>query len=352
VDHDKFNCTNQTYLTRIIRRVEDQLSRIKLGIIGCGGISHYHASYLQNIPRVDVVAISDTNESNMTKLQNGFPRLLSRCRTFTDCKDMLSTVKLGAVEILTPHALHFEQAMQCLDRNLHLLIEKPMVCTVKQAEELTAKAEEKRKVVLVSYQRHYQPQFRHIKSLIESGEIGDVQFISAMQCQDWLNYTKGTWRQDPMMGGGGQLIDSASHLFDIILWATDLQPSEVSAFTDNLGTPVDIDSSVSIRFSNNAQASIGVIGNSPSWEENITIWGSKGVIFYRNGKLEYQLFGGNARIEPIKLPEASNPDRNFINTILEREENQTPPICGLKVIKLTEAIWESAKTSNKVRISF
>jgi len=327
-----------------------QLSRIKLGIIGCGGISHYHAGHLLNIPEVDVVAISDINEPNMSKLRNGFPRLLSRSKTFEDYKDMLNAVKLDAVEILTPHALHFEQAMQCLDRDLHILIEKPMVCTVKEAEELIAKAEEQKKVALVSYQRHYQPQFRYIKRLIESEEIGGIQFISAMQCQDWLNYTKGTWRQDPKIGGGGQLIDSASHLFDVILWTTGLQPSEVLAFTDNLGTPVDIDSSISIRFSNNAQANIGIVGNSPCWEENITMWGSKGAIFYRNGKLERLSFGEDARIEPIKLPEASNPDRNFVYTILGREENQSPPTCGLKVIELTEAIWESAKTGKKVKL--
>jgi len=326
------------------------LPKIKLGIIGCGGISHYHAGHLLNIPEVEVAAVSDTNEANITKLRKGFPRLLSRCKTFTDHLNMLNTVKLDAVLINTPHALHFEQAMQCLDRDLHLLIEKPMVCTVKQAEELIAKSEDKKKVVMISYQRHCQPQFRYIRKVIESGEIGDIQFISAMQCQDWLNYTKGTWRQDPKIGCGGQLIDSASHLFDIILWTTGLQPSEVSAFTDNLGTPVDIDSSISIRFSNGAQANIGVIGNSPCWEENITMWGSKGVIFYRNGKLERLSFGGDMRTEPIKLPESSDPDRNFVNTILGREENQTPPICGLNVIKLTEAIWESARTRQIVKV--
>jgi len=265
---------------------------------------------------------------------------------------MIESVKLDAVEILTPHMLHFEQAMECLNRGLHVLVEKPMACTVKQAEELIARAEELKRIMLVSYQRHYQPQFRYIKRSIESDELGDIQFISAMQCQNWMRITKGTWRQDPKMSGGGQLIDSASHLFDVILWTTGLQPSEVLAFTNNLGTPVDINSSISIRFNGDAQASIGVIGNSPCWEENIAIWGSEGVLFYRNGRLEYQLFGKDERIVPINLPRASNPDRNFINVILGIEENESPPTCGFKVIKLTEAVWESAKSGKKVNMSF
>jgi len=327
------------------------LSKVKLGIIGCGGISQYHLSHLLLIPEAEIQAISDVDESNMKKVQGAFPRLLRRCKTFCDYEDMLNAVDLDAVEILTPHMLHFEQSAKCLDRDLHTLVEKPMVCTVEEAEKIIAKAEEKEKVVLVSYQRHYQPQFRYIKGLIQSGTIGDIQFISAMQCQDWMNFTNGTWRQDPKVSGGGQLIDSASHLFDAILWVTGLQPSEVSAFTNNLGTRVDIDSTISIRFSSDAQASIGIVGNSPCWEENITIWGSKGVIFYRNGKLEYQLFAADARIDPIKLPQASDPDKNFISTILGREENESPPSCGLNVIKLTHTIWESARTEKKVGLS-
>lgn len=326
------------------------MSRIKLGIIGCGGISHYHMNHLLRIPDVDVAAISDIKEENMNKLRNAFPLLLTKCKTFTNYKDMLNAIELDAVEILTPHALHFEQAIECLNRSLHILIEKPMVCTVKQSKELIAKIEEKKKVASVSYQRHYQSQFLYIKKLIKSGRIGEVQFISAMQCQDWMNFTKGTWRQDPKMRCGGQLIDSASHLFDIILWTTSLQPSEVIAFNDKLGTPVDINSSISLRFVNDAQASIGIVGNSPCWEENITIWGSRGVVFYKNGRIEHLPFGGEAKTVPVKMPSASNPDRNFINVIMGKEKNQSPPICGLKVIELTEAIWKSAETGEKVKI--
>ena len=328
------------------------LSKVKLGIIGCGGISRHHLSRLLHVPEVDIVALADVNKSNIERLRHAFPRLLYNCGTFLDYRDMIESVKLDAVEILTPHMLHFEQAMECLNRGLHVLVEKPMACTVKQAEELIARAEELKRIMLVSYQRHYQPQFRYIKRSIESDELGDIQFISAMQCQNWMRITKGTWRQDPKMSGGGQLIDSASHLFDVILWTTGLQPSEVLAFTNNLGTPVDINSSISIRFNGDAQASIGVIGNSPCWEENIAIWGSEGVLFYRNGRLEYQLFGKDERIVPINLPRASNPDRNFINVILGIEENESPPTCGFKVIKLTEAVWESAKSGKKVNMSF
>ena len=323
--------------------------KVKLGIIGCGGIASYHMDHLIRLPEAEVVALADINRSSLEKLQNMFPQL-SSCKTFTDYREMLTSVELDAVEILTPHTLHFQQAMDALDKDLHTLIEKPMVCAISHAERLIAKAEKRGKVVLISYQRRYESHFRYIKKVIEAGELGDIQFISAMQCQDWMKMTRGTWRQDPAFSGGGQLSDSASHLLDVILWTTGLAPMEVFAFSDNLGTPVDINSSLSIRFDNGAQASIAVVGNSPCWWEDITILGSKGAIFYRNGRLHYLPLDGESMLEPVKLPPSSNPDRNFINTVLGREENESPPTTGLKVIKLTEAIRKAAKKDEIVKI--
>lgn len=324
-------------------------SNVKVGIIGCGNISYRHINDLMRIPEAEVLAISDIDESKMEKLKESFP-VLRGVETFTDYLDMLESADLDAVEILTPHSLHFKQAMECLDKGLHVLIEKPMVCTIREAEELISKSERVKRQILVSYQRHYQPKYRWIKNLINSGGIGVIQYISAMQCQNWLNIARGTWRQNPRLSCGGQLYDSASHLFDFILWSTGLKPVEVSAFSDNLGMPVDINSSVSIKFDNGAQANIGIIGNSPCFREDVAFFGSKGAIFFLDDELECQLFDEDVRVEPVRLPSPSNPDRNFINVILGRERNESPPICGLKVVMLTEAIIESYRRGERVKL--
>lgn len=322
---------------------------VKIGLIGCGGITPYHLLHLNRIPEAKVLALADIDETRISRLQAAFPEL-HNCQVFDDYKDMLKSADLDAVEILTPHTLHFQQAMDALETGLHALIEKPMVCTTSHAKQLLKEAEERDRVVLVSYQRHYQPQFRYVKKVIDSGELGDIRFISALQCQEWLELTRGTWRQNPALSGGGQLNDSGSHLLDIILWTTGLTAMEVFAFINNLGTAVDINSALSIKFDNEAQASISVVGNAARWWEDITIWGSKGMIFYRNGRLTHLPLGGEAILEPIKLPPGSDPDRNFINTILAREANESQPTCGLKVIELIEAAWESAKTGKMVKI--
>jgi len=332
---------------RIRSGAEKNSERIRIGLIGCGGIAQFHLGHLLNLPQAKVVALADPDAKSVERLREAFHQV-DKCETFTDYVQMLDSVDLDAVEILTPHALHFEQIMESLQRGLHVLVEKPMVCTVEHAEKIVAKSEESSKVMLVSYQRHYQPQFRYIKNIIGSGELGKVHFISALQCQDWLEGTKGTWRQDPALSGGGQLNDSGSHLLDIILWTTSARAVEVFAYVDNLSSKVDIDSALAVELSNGAKASISVVGHAPTFWEDITFFGEKGAIFLRNGRLQYLSAGSQGFLEPTKLPAGSNPDRNFVRAILGLEAVESPPTCGLRVAELTEAAWKSAETGNRI----
>ncbi|MDH7571042.1 MAG: gfo/Idh/MocA family oxidoreductase, partial [Armatimonadota bacterium] len=149
--------------------------------------------------------------------------------------------------------------------------------------------------------------------------------------------------------GGGQLNDSGSHLLDIILWITGLAVTEVFAFINHRGAPVDINSAISLRFDNGSEGNVSVVGDARAWWEDLTLWGENGAFFYRNGRLFEQMGDAQAR-EVTDLPHFSNPDQNFIYAILGKEEPQAPGICGLRVIELTEAAWRSGSTGAPARV--
>jgi predicted dehydrogenase len=322
--------------------------KIRIGMIGCGGIARGHVKRLLEIPEAEIVALNDTSEASIERIKESSPEIQG-LPVFADYRDMLASVALDAVEIATPHTLHFQQAMDAIDRGLHVLLEKPMVCSVDHAKKLIANAEEKNRIIVLSYQRHYQPQYRYIKKVVEDGDLGEVTFVAALQCQQWKKGTAGKWRQVPELSGGGQLNDSGSHLIDIILWTTGLAVDSVHGYIDNCGTPVDINSALALKFQNGAQGTVSVVGDAPCWYEDFTIWGEKGVIFYRNGQLSRCDAEGNTS-QPESLPEGSNPDKNFIDAILGRDIVWAPPICGLRVIELTEAAWKSAELCRPVEV--
>jgi predicted dehydrogenase len=322
--------------------------KIRIGLIGCGGIMRGHAKRLLSIPEVEIVALDDISDEQLALFYEAVPEVKG-LPVFSDYREMLDKVEMDAVEIATPHTLHFQQTMDCLDAGKHILLEKPMVCSVEHAHKLIAKAEEKKRVVVISYQRHYQPEFRYMRDVIRDGKLGNVSYVSALQCQEWKRGTVGKWRQDPELSGGGQLNDSGSHLVDIILWTTGLEVDELYGYIDNLGTRVDINSALSMKFKNGAQASIAVVGDALTFYEDFTIWGSEGILFYRNGQLTH--CGPDGKVfKPESLPEGGNADQNLVDAILGRDIVWSPPICGLRVIELTESAWKSAEIGCAVKV--
>ena len=313
---------------------------IRFGLIGTGGMARAHMRQLLEIPGAEIVALCDTNPEQIAKSIEKYPALAGAFTT-GDHHELLARVDVDAVQIATPHTIHFAQALDVLNAHKHLLLEKPMVCRVEDAHAFLARLEGYDRVVALGYQRHAQGEFIYMHERIQSGDLGKVTFISALQCQGWLKGTSGSWRQTQELGGGGQINDSGSHLLDIILWMTGLTVAQVSAFMENFGTPVDINSALSITFTNGAQGNISIVGDAPTWHEDITIWCERGIFFYRNGKLEFcDADGKRAPVE--NLPPTHNIDQDFIAAVRGEKAPAAPPACGLRTIELTEAAWQSA----------
>jgi len=318
--------------------------KVRVGIIGTGGMARAHLGNFTRMSDVEVTVLCDINPEQFTRAKQQFS-VLAEAATIADYREVLERDDVDAVLICTPHTQHFDQAMAAIEAGKHILLEKPMVSAVSEAKTLLARLEGYPKVFALAYQRHAMGQFKVMREKIQSGELGAVTFISALQCQGWLHGTRGTWRQDPALSGGGQINDSGSHLLDILLWMTDLVVAEVAAFMDNRGAPVDINSALSIQFTNGARGNISIIGDSViGWNEDISIWCEKGAFLYRNGKLEFcDAKGVRTTLDGGNIPPTQSIDDNFIGAIRGENAVAAPPICGLRTIEMTEAAWKSAE---------
>lgn len=326
------------------------MSKVRIGFIGTGGMAQGHIKGLAANPDVEVVGFCDIREEALKRTVENHPTLKD-VPQFKEYRELIAGAKPDAIHIATPHTVHYEQIITGLTSGLHVFSEKPMVCTVKHAHDVLAKIKESGKVFVLGYQRHYQPEFLYIRDAIAAGKIGQVQFVQGLQSQGWLKGCRGSWRHTQELGGGGQLNDSGSHLLAVLLFITGLSVDSVSAFIDNFDVPVDINSALSLKFVGGAQGNISVVGNSPTWHEDITIWGEKGIFFMRNGKLEFcDEKGKRSTPTPEELPKGSTPDDNFVAAILGKEPIGSPAIWGLRVIELTEAAWKAAATGEITKV--
>ncbi len=317
------------------------MSEVRVGLVGCGGFQRHRVGNLLRVKEASICALADPSDAQILSMRATHP-VTTDIPAYGDYREMIEKEGLDAVLIATPHTQHVDQILFSLAHGLHTLCEKPMVTSTQDAHRVIEARDKSGKQAMVSYQRHFQAEFRYIRDCILSGEAGEVTFISALQCQGWKKGTAGTWRQDLGLSGGGQLNDSGSHLVDIMLWSTGLQAESVSAKIDNRGTEVDIDSALSIKFRNGALGTITVVGDAPKWHEDITIWCERMMFTIRQDQgLTVQYADGN-RFKAENLVGGTTADQNFIDAILGRAKVESPLECGLEVIRLTEAAWKSA----------
>ena len=310
-------------------------------MIGCGGFQRYRLGNLLKVKEAEIVALCDPSPDQIVMTKELHPSL-ANVPTFDDHKAVLAEIKPDAVMIATPHTQHVGQILDSLEAGAHTLCEKPLVTSVEDAYKVIAARDKAGKVGMVSYQRHFQAEFRFIKDKITSGEAGEVHYIAALQSQEWLRAVKGTWRQIHSLSGGGQLNDSGSHLIDILLWTTGMQPASVAAFVDNFGTEVDINSAVTVSFKSGAMATITVVGDGMSWHEDISIFCENLAFFIRQGQKMQIVDRKKNRMIAEDITGGLTPDKHFIDACLGRVVCESPFECGLEVIRLTEAAWASA----------
>jgi predicted dehydrogenase len=338
--------------------------KIRVALIGLGNNMMGHIGRLVQIPDVEIVAAVDPVAASQARFRERYPQLAG-VPVFEDHGAMLAARRPDAVEISTPHAYHFQQIVDSLKAGAHVLVEKPMVNSVREAEEVIRARDATGKIVLVSYQRHTQPTFVKMKQLIDEGAVGEVEFIQALQNQMWYASKFRTpelpWRVHKDISGGGQLNDSGSHLVDILLHVTGLEPEVVFAVQQSFKLEVDVNSAVTVRFTSGASGNLSIVGQAPGiggavWED-VTIYGSKGALYYRmmgqegfKPWLQLRRIGETEPVDIGALPAGSTPDQNFVDAILGRDTVKSPAECGLRVMQLSEAAWRSAETGQTVEV--
>jgi predicted dehydrogenase len=324
---------------------------VKIGFVGLGNLGDIYAGYAAEMDGVDVVAGVDVAAEQRERFEStyGAPAYESVDAMLDGHDD------LDAANIVSPHTVHHAQASSCLDAGLDVHLEKPMATTVEDAVDLVERAEARDLVLQIGYQRHLDPSYREVKRIVEEGRIGEVHSVSCHLGQNWLDLVEGNWRMKPELSGGGQFIDSGSHLLDVLLWTTDSTPRTVTAVLDDRGHDVDVNSAVAAILDGpdgQITASIGVTGDGHQFEEGLYIWGTDGYVAFEGGELTVAESGGEtytATPEGFEWPEVNRIKlRAFVEAVRGEREVPVEGEDGLRVTALTEAAYRAAERGEAV----
>jgi predicted dehydrogenase len=236
------------------------MDRLKIGIIGYGYWGPNLTRNFAELPASEVIAIADTKEDQLKRAQAKYPNVILT-RDYHD----LFALGLDAVVVSTPPATHHAIAKECLEHGLNVLVEKPITLQSQHAQELVDLADEKELVLMVGHTFEYNSAVHALKSLIDSGELGDIYYIDAAR----LNL--GLFQRDSNV-----VWDLAPHDISILLFLLGQNPSSVSAKGVSCVFEGTYDVAyLNLTFPNKVSAYIHVSWLDPCKVRRITVVGSK-----------------------------------------------------------------------------
>lgn len=188
--------------------------RHRIGIIGCGWIAPFHVQALNRLKeRVQVSWVADPQIERARSVG----QLLEAevVDVLADYREALSEV--DAAFVLVPHHLHHPIAVEALEADCHVLLEKPFALTLAEADDMIAKADEKGKLLMVALPHRYRKSTRKFRELVAGGAYGKLFFLDAMMDENQRGYVSG-WLTRKATLGGGVFFSSSPHMLDVMLW--------------------------------------------------------------------------------------------------------------------------------------
>jgi predicted dehydrogenase len=239
---------------------------VKIGVVGAGYWGPNLIRNFKSLPDCSLKMVCDLDKEKLKHLGQLYPDL----RFTMNYEDIINDKEINTVVIATPVSTHYPLAMKSLGAGKHTFIEKPLASSVAQCQEMIDLANKKKLTLMVGHTFVYTSTVRKIKEIIDSGEIGNVLYISARR----LNL--GLFQKDINVAW-----DLAPHDISIILYLLKDLPSSVSCQGNSHITPkIEDVTSICLTFPNSIFAIIQSSWLDPKKVREITIIGSKKMILY------------------------------------------------------------------------
>jgi predicted dehydrogenase len=342
--------------------------KLRMGVVGTG-MGRGHMNGYKTHANADLVAICDLDEERLAAAAAE----MGVEETYTDSRKFFRQAGLDAVSIAVPNKFHAPLTIDALKCGLHVLCEKPMATTVRQAERMQAAAERAKKNLMINFSFRFTEASYALKHQVESGALGDIYFGRSVwhRLRGFPGF--GSWFTDKELAGGGPLIDLGVHRLDLALWLMgypepvavsgstyDFLAQEEARKTGKKYTVEDLGCGL-VKFANGATLILEA-----SWALNIdepehmltTLYGTKGSLVQRNIKGGYEFIAelnteedGNFFTKKLNRRTQPSPSayHEFVNSILEKRPPAATGAEGVKVMKILEGIYKSAETGKEVR---
>ena len=285
-------------------------NKLRLGMVGGGqgafiGAVHRLSARMDDKYEFVAACLSSTAEkAEASAKEIG----LSLDRSYPDYKTMaLEESKredgIDVVSIVTPNHMHAGPAIEFLQKDIHVICDKPMTATMDDAHKLMSAIQSSKAHFFLTHNYSGYPVIREMRSLVKNGELGKLRIVKGAYLQGWLgskeedsgSNKQAEWRTDPKRSGAaGAVGDIGSHTMHLLEFVTGLKCESVAADLSTFvqGRQLDDDASIMIRMNNNVKGNLSISQIATGQENNFTIsiYGEKGALHWSQENPNYARF--------------------------------------------------------------
>jgi predicted dehydrogenase len=324
---------------------------ISIAVVGAGAWGKNHIRVFSELSKVRLKYICDSDSSKLSLLQKIYPQI----QMVEDLTPILRDDEVRGVVVASSAISHHSLSKEILSADKDVLVEKPMALTSKDAEEMVAIADKRKRVLMVGHLLIYHSVVDRLKEMVASGELGEIHYAYTQRVN------LGVIRQDE-----NALLSFAPHDLSILLYLLGEEPIVVSAHGESyIQKGIEDVVFVSLRFSGGKMANIHLSWLDPHKVRKVTIVGSKKMVVFddmeASEKLKiydkgvrnpsYDTYGeyltlrfGDITIPSIRMVEPLRAEaEHFIECMESRKEPKTGGRDGLKVVKALMAAQQSLK---------
>lgn len=346
--------------------------RLKVGVIGVGGIARTHLPGWKESPHAEIAAFSDTDAKMLQARgkEEGISLL------YKNPAELIRNPDIDIVDICTPNAYHAPLAVAALQAGKHVICEKPLAPTPAEIRKMIAARDKSGKLLMTAQHFRFSGRAKALKSVLDQGVLGEVY-----HARSWMLRRSGAPTRPGFImkkySGGGPCIDIGVHILDLTLWMMgNPKPVSVTGVTQNKlaklpgqfstwGGPIpkfwDVEefAAAMIRFANGSTLMLEV-----SWllhhkteSEDMQMWlyGVKGGAHWPSNELlstDYkakQLLNTQVTLEESGEPHAKE-CMAFAEAVVKGAPSPVPPEQSLDVITILDALYRSAASGKEVSL--
>ncbi|MDR0372719.1 MAG: Gfo/Idh/MocA family oxidoreductase [Nitrososphaerota archaeon] len=314
------------------------MTKLGVAVIGTGQWGKNHARIYKELSSTELVAVCDVNMERAKAMAGPYG-----AKAYSDSVEMLKDKSIEAVNVCTWSTILFQEALKALNAGKHVLVEKPMATTPKQAEMLVKIAKENDLHLTVGFLMRFIPGLQQIRQSVENKQIGELVCATAKRVSQWPE----------RIGDVGVVKDTAIHDIDVMNFIFNQQPISVYANMGSMRIQKFEDyAQIMLTYEGGRTAFIESNWLTPYKTRALTVTGSDAIMRLDYMTQDFWIEQKTETVQPrFPFQEPLKAElQHFVDCITEKKKPLVTGEDGIKALKVAAAAIESSIQNRAVQI--